>query len=269
MAPHPSATARFFLFFIWAPWTLGAMLIGNPAEPGLDRTGIITSPEAFASLRLAFLEDYVYYQRFQDEFQIAGSDPTKTFARLSTNAGMATLNFENRLDLYTILGASRLELNREISSTMQFSWGFGGKLILFETQNLYFGLDIKYFVANQKPKYFISDGAAFNLANENFKFQYNETQFALGMCYKYTCIAPYIYATYLIARIEPDPMLALVRWPLDTSELLDATCKSVIANRRWGMAVGATLLSASKAALSVESRMFNQNAIDVNLDVRF
>jgi len=244
------------------------MLIGNPAEPSLDKAGLFTSPESWVSLRVAFLEDYVYHQRFRDEFKVAGHESTKTIATLSTNAGMATVNFEDRLDLYGIFGASSLQLNHEIFSTMQFSWGFGGKLVIFESKNLTFGLDIKYFVANQKPRFFLSEGLPFNIV-DRFEFKYNETQFSLGMCYRYTCIAPYLYATYLISKIDPDPMIALVRWPLDTSFLVDAECKSFVAQRRWGMAVGATLLSASKATLSVESRMFNQNAVDINLDVRF
>jgi hypothetical protein len=265
MAPAQRLKASLFLFF---PGLLSAMLIGNPAEPALDKAGIFTAPDSWASLRVAFLEDYVYHQRFKDEFKIEGIESTKTFATLSTNAGMATLNFEDRIDLYGILGASSLQLNHEIFSTMQFSWGFGGKLVLYEARNLTFGLDIKYFAAPQKPRYFLADGLPFNVV-DNFKFKYSETQFALGMCYRYTFIAPYFYATYLVSKIDPDPMIALVQWPLDTDILVDAECKSFVAQRRWGMAVGATLLSASKATLSVESRMFNQNAIDVNLDVRF
>lgn len=261
----PARKAWLFLFF---PTALGAMLIGNPAEPSLDKVGLFTPPDSWVSLRVAFLEDYVYRQRFRDEFKLDDAEPTKTFAKLSTNAGVATVNFEDRLDLYGILGASRLQLNQEIFSTMQFSWGFGGKIMIFEAKNLSCGLDIKYFAANQKPRFFLSEGLPFNVI-DNFQFKYDETQFSLGMCYRYTFIAPYMYATYLISKIEPDPMVALVQWPLDTTILVDAVCKSIVAQRRWGMAVGATLLSASKATLSVESRMFNQNAIDVNLNVRF
>lgn len=265
MAPANRSKVWLFLFF---PYALGAMLIGNPAEPSLDKVGLFTPPDSWVSFRVAFLEDYVYRQRFKDEFILEGTERTKTFAKLSTNAGMATLNFEDRLDLYGIFGASRLQLNQEIFSTMQFSWGFGGKLVIFEAKNLTFGLDIKYFVAKQKPRYFLSEGLAFNVVDD-FQFKYNETQFALGTCYRYQFIAPYLYATYLISKIDPDPTIALIQWPFDTTILADALCKSFVAQRRWGMAIGATLLSGSKTTLSVESRMFNQNAIDVNLDVRF
>ncbi|HSX38546.1 MAG TPA: hypothetical protein VLE95_06925 [Chlamydiales bacterium] len=259
---------QFLVFLLSFPHLLQAMLIGNPAEPSLEKQGIIASSGSWISLRLAFLEDFVYHQRFKDEFNINGCASTKTFAKLSTNAGMATLNFEERLDLYGIFGSSCLSLNQEMKSKQQFSWGFGGKLLLFEMHNLSFGLDIKYFAANQKPLCFLCEGLAFNLVDE-FQFKYSETQFALGACLRYTYIAPYVHATYLIAKIEPEPIIALVRWPLEETILVDAVCKSIVAQRRWGLAVGATLLSDSKASLSVESRMFNQNAIDINLDVRF
>jgi hypothetical protein len=266
MAP---AMCRKVLVMFFLPAALRAMLIGNPAEPSLEKIGLITNKDTWVSVRVAFLEDYVYRQRFKDEFKIDGMEATKTFAKLSTNAGTLTLNFENRLDLYGILGASRLQLNQEMYSSMQFSWGFGGKLVLFETQNLYFGVDIKYFNANQTPRYFLVEGLPFNLADPRFQFKYTETQFALGMSYRYTLIAPYIYTTYLISKIDPHPTIALVRWPFDSALLIDAECKSAVATRRWGLAVGATLLSGSKSALTVESRMFNQNAIDVNLEIRF
>jgi len=265
MAPAKRRNISLFLFF---PGALAAMLIGNPAAPALEKVGLFTPPATWVSCRLAFFEDYVYRQRFHDEFKLDGCERTKTFAKLATSAGIVTLNFEDRVDFYGILGGSRMQLNQEVFSSMQFCWGFGGKLILFESTNLSFGCDIKYFVANQQPNYFLCDGLAFDVVDES-KFRYNETQFSIGMCYRSLCIAPYFYATYLVSKIDPDPSIALVEWPLDTTVLIDAECKSMVAHRRWGIAVGATLLSSSKAAISVESRMFNQNAIDVTLDVRF
>ncbi len=255
---------RFLLFF---PWPMAAMLIGNPAEPALGTTGIFTTPKAWCTLRAAFFEDYIYHQRFQDEFKLEGSEHVKTFSKLSTNAGMLTLNFKNRIDFYGIAGASRLQINQEIYSKMQLAWGCGGKLVIFRTDRFYVGADIKYFETDQQPIYFLSEGLAFNLAGD-FLLQYKETQTSVGFCFRTGCIAPYIYATYLIAKFEPDPMIALARWPL-SDLLIDVMCKSAILKRRFGLGLGATLLSDGKSTLAVESRMFNQNAVDVNLEVRF
>lgn len=258
---------RGWIFLFFFPWQLTAMLIGNPAEPALETAGIFSKQSAWCSLRATFFEDYVYQQRLQDTFEDDSCNRGKTLAKFSTNAGILTLNFKDRIDFYGIVGASRLQVNQEIFSKMQFAWGVGSKLILFKTGSFYLGADLKYFETAQKPMYFLCEGLAFNLAG-NFALQYSETQAALGICFTTFCIAPYIYASYMIAKFEPDPMTALVRWPF-SNVLVDAICKSATTQRRFGLAVGATLLSGEKATLSIESRMFNQNAIDINLEVKF
>lgn len=247
---------------------MNAMLIGNPAEPALETIGIFTKPSSWCTLRVGFCEDYVYQQRLQeDALKNDNCKQNKTLATFSTNAGILTLNLKDRIDFYGILGASRIQVNEEIFSKMQFAWGVGGKLVLFQHDSFYIGADLKYFETAQRPMYFLCRGLAFNLAGD-FALQYSETQAALGICFTTQCIAPYIYASYMIAKFEPDPMTALVRWPF-SNVLVDADCKSATTQRRFGLAVGATLLSGNKAALSVESRMFNQNAIDVNIEVKF
>ena len=50
---------------------------------------------------------------------------------------------------------------------------------------------------------------------------------------------------------------------------VDVVSKSVIGTRRWGLALGATLIDSRKATLAVEWRAFNQNSIDVSGEVRF
>ncbi|MBI5272560.1 MAG: hypothetical protein HY861_01080 [Chlamydiia bacterium] len=252
---------------LYIPCALFAMLIGNPGDPALMTHGVFSSPSALCSVRTAFLKDYVYRQKYREEFQLQGVRTASTYAKLSTQAGLVTLNFIDRVDVYGLAGSSCLNLNREIFSEMQLSWGVGGKLVIWRTQDFFLGTDIKYFQTTQEPLFFISNGLAFNRVND-FAFEYNETQVSVGMCYRASLIAPYLYATYLISKIEPNPMTALVRWPL-SDILVDAVCHSVVAKRRWGMAVGATVISSAKAALTVESRLFNQNAIDINLDIRF
>ncbi len=247
------------------------MLIGNPGDPAFSKIGVFSSPNAWCSLRLAVLEDYTYRQRFRDEPKIRGSDPSQTLAHFATHAALVTLNLEERIDFYGIFGTSRLQLNQEIYSDFQFSWGFGGKIVLFRTESFFISTDIKYFSSAQEPRYFICEGLPLNLVNlsNGFYLNYAETQYSLGMCLSSFSIAPYIYATYVIAKIDPNPSIALVRWPLSQDILIDIPLKSMVGFHRWGMAVGATLIDGDKSMLSVESRMFNENAVDINFSLRF
>lgn len=244
------------------------MLIGNPGEPALESHGIFTPIDTWCTVRATFFEDYIYHERFLNQFEVAGTQEQKTFAQLVTNAGMLTINFKERLDLYGIGGTSCLQVNQEIFSKMQGCWGFGGKLIIHRTKVFYVGADIKYFATDQKPLYFRSEGLAFNVVGD-FELHYSETQVALGVSFLTRPLSPYVYATYLIAKFNPHPMTALVQWPYDDTMLVDAVLNSATNKRRFGMALGTTLLSGEKASLAIESRMFNQNAVDVKLEIRF
>ena len=225
------------------------------------------SPPTWWSLRIAYLEDFVYKQRFQDEYKDAELGHSKTFSKLSTDAAQVTLNFKNRIDLYGIFGSSKIQLDNEVYTSRRFSWGTGFKLVLFHAGKFRIGTDIKYFETEQKPVYFISDDLAFNVRS-NFILQYYEIQGTLGASYRIGPVIPYVYATYLYTKIDPKPPKVLVRLPMMDLEA-DMVMKSVIGQRRWGVSAGATLLDCKMGTLTVESRFFNQNSIDVNLEVRF
>ena len=243
------------------------MLAGNPAQPSLQECGVAISPPSWLSLRIGYLDDSVYRQRFKEFRVLSGEPAEKSAVKIYTHSALVTLNIKNRLDLYGLLGSSRMILDSELFTRSQFAWGVGGKLVIFEYKHLDLGLDVKYFQSDYDYiSYLVSEGTPYKVVGP-FTLQYNETQLALGICYKTPLIAPYINATYLISEIEPEPGIILIQ--LSPKDLVDSPIASITTQRRWGLAVGATLISSSKTALSVESRMFNQNAIDVNLEIRF
>jgi hypothetical protein len=184
-----------------------------------------------------------------------------------THCALVTLNFHNRLDLYTLLGSSRLLLDQEVFTRSNFAWGIGAKIVIFKYRGLVMGADVKYFQTNYGYiNYLVSDGTPYKVIGP-FTLKYDETQVMAGFCYKTKLIVPYINVTYLSSHIDPDPGIILVS--LSPSDLVDSSISSITSQRKWGMAIGATIISSEKATLSVESRMFNQNAIDVNLEIRF
>lgn len=252
--------------FVLSFSSLSALLVGNPAQPALLGKGLWLR-SSWCSFRVGYMGDWVYQQRFEDEFKLEGIDHTRTHLQLSTYAGMATLNFTNRLDLYGIVGSSRMQIDEEIYTKRALSWAVGAKLVFLKHRNFFLGTDIKYFETNQKPKYFVVDGLPYNIVSD-YRLKYKEIQAALGMSYRAWIFAPYINATYILTHINPDPAVVLVRLP-DMNEIVDVESKSIIGKKHWGMAIGLTLLDCSKASLSVEWRAFNQNSIDVNGELRF
>lgn len=248
--------------------SLFATLVGNPAQPALFKSGLIIQRSFPVSFRAGYVDDWVYQQRFQDEFKLEGVSHTRTFMKLSTYASLLTLSFTERLDLYGLVGSSRMQIDEEIFTKRACSWGTGLRLIALKSGNFYFGTNFTYFETNQKPRYFLVEGLPYNIVS-NFRLQYSEIQAAAGIAYKiYSVCVPYINATYLMAKVEPKPLVVLVRLP-DVDERVDVTSKSVINKKRWGMALGLTLVDEQRFTLAVEWRAFNQNAIDWNFDFRF
>lgn len=241
--------------------------VGNPSQPVLQKMGIIDENPSWWSFRIGYLGDYVYNQSFRDEFKIQGVKTSLTDMQLWTQSGVITFNIRNRIDLYAILGSSRMQLDKEMTTQRNFAWGMGAKVILFHSGRLRGGVDVKYFQTHQKPLYFISDHFAYNVVSP-YLLKYHEFQFAFGLSFRSKYCSPFVNATYLIAKIKPDPLIALVRLP--TMDLnVDVPSKSVMGTKRWGLTVGVSLIDSRKATLAAEWRGFNQNSVSVTGELRF
>lgn len=246
------------------------MWIGNPAQPVIQRYGVIQSSPSWWNLRAGYLSDFIYRAKFKDEFRLPGVTYSSSYIQLSTDAGLITFNIKNVCDFYTILGSSKLQLDHEVYTTPEFAWGVGTKFIFFRAGSFRVGADFKYFQTDQKPLYFVSDGYAYNVESD-YHLKYSETQVSVGMSYRIPLLSPYLQVSYLIAKLEPHPYIAAVRMPLsaDGDTPVDIISKSVMGQRRWGLAIGMTIISNCKGSITLESRMLNQNAVNMTGEIRF
>lgn len=255
------------LFFPFA--YLAAFVIGNPGEPSLFKRGIIDTRPCWWSFRVGYIGDYTYREQLKDEFQIQNVVSTPTHIQFYTNAGVLTFNLKSRIDVYGICGATRIQVDEEIFSKTQLAWGIGGKIMVFHHKGFRVGLNASYFETDQKPLYFLSDNLPFNVATPSYRLNYSEIQVALGATYRTSYFAPYLNATYLYAKLDPTPLTILAQDPTDPEELVQVDTKSAIANQRWGLAIGLTLIDQKKSTLTVEWRTINQNAVSFIGQLRF
>lgn len=255
-------------FFISAlPCILQATYFANPGEPALLTEGLIQSPPGWYCLRVGYMTDRLYQQNYKEEFPSPGEHPPSNYTQMNMDAATIALAIKNRFDITLLLGSAQIQLDQDLFTKRQFVWSLGGKYIIYKTGSLYVGLDMKYLESKQKPLYFLGDGYAYNIVSD-FKLDYTEMQAALGAAYKTTRISPYIYLSYLYSKIEPSPYCIIVRIP--TSNMtVDTSSHSIINQRRWGMALGGTVIGGKEGSLSVETRFFNQNAINVSGELRF
>ena len=249
------------------PFSASATYFSNPAQPALQNDGLLKSPPSWYCLRVGYMTDQLYRERFNEEFHIDGTANPSYYAKLKTDAATVTLNFKNWLDINMLIGSAQMLIDRDVFTKRQFAWGVGSKLLIYHNQSIFVGLDLKYFESAQKPVYLVSQAYAYNVISD-FKMNFCDEQAALGLGYLNKMICPYLYVSYLYTKIDPKPYFVVIQMPIDDGTA-QSYSSSVINKKRWGMALGATILGGAKGSVTLESRFFNQNAINVSGEVRF
>jgi hypothetical protein len=259
---------EFFVSLALLSFSSGwATLVGNPAQPALLEKSIIRSTPSWWSFRVGYFDDWIYREHFHDEFKPKVGKRSQTFVQLSTYSALLTLNFIDRVDLYGLVGSARMQIDDDVFTKRALSWGIGIKCVLYKLGNFFLGADGKYFVTHQKPQYLVFEDLPYNIYR-NFELTYQEIEGAVGLSYLAWIFAPYINATYILTKILPHPEKFLVYIP-DTGDLTDMDASPSESRKKWGMALGLTLTDSQKASLSLEWRTFNQDAINVNAEIRF
>lgn len=256
-----------FVTFLCLANVASSFVSGNPGQPSLICQSIARPENKKFSIRTAFIDDYVYSQHFRGEFDESLEMEKPPVVKMSTEAGVLTLNFQERLDIYGIFGSSRLQMDQEIFGRRQFAWGLGAKTILYKTECLRIGCDFKYFTTTQDPLYLVSSGIPLDVVSD-LNLDYREYQGALGLSYQSGFFCPYLLGTYINSKIDPNIHRFLVKVP-GYDGLLDPTFRSFLGANCWGMAVGASLVMGNKGTFSIESRFINQNGVDASLEIRF
>jgi hypothetical protein len=232
------------------------LVIGNPSDPDLYFNGLTSSYKKNFSFRASYLYNNIYKGRFQDKFKTIESTPSDI--KLKLLAAILTFNLFNRLDLYSILGTTNLQLDQLIYTDRRFAWSTGFKALLLKIKRFDFSFDGKYFATTQKPQYFVVDKDVYPLA-DSFEQKLEEYQASFSMSYKTNLLIPYIGSTFLYSTITPDPKIGYMTLP-GGGQLLFETSES-ITRRKWGMVLGISVVNfKNQANLNIETRMFDQNA---------
>lgn len=269
-----------------------ALPVGNPCEASLLCDGLFFEGDccdpcdpcmswcdAF-SFRLGFYGDYVFNRNLRVRSDDDGEGSRVEHTKLFTNAGYIALNFWNRADIFGTVGTtnfcfdtnvdpfsitgnnatSRLELE---SSAACPSWSVGARATLWECGCTCLGIEGQYFRAKPRTKR-ITQAALLSVYPDDFySTTYKEWQVGLGISHRINFLVPYVAVKWSGARWDLNNQIFDLD-PLDTIILRDLRN-----HKRWGYAVGVSLVDCEKAALTVEGRFADEKAVYVNGQVRF
>ncbi len=254
------------LFFLSLFSLLYGTSSGNPALTSLYRRGFIWEENKPISLRAEYLADYIYNSSFQEEFLLDQTEQSKI--TLSTYATTITANFFHKVDIYSLLGSSKIQFDQELFSSRRFSWGVGGRILLYEKPPLFLGIAGTFFATKQNPTYFILEKTTPALILSSFSLHYTEIQGSLSLAYQVSIFVPYLGLSYLEARIDPDPSSGMMDIP-SQDVILEFSSPSTVNHKKWGLILGSTLLSSQTMTIDVEARFLNQNGVTVSGELRF
>lgn len=244
---------------------VNALYVGNPSAPCYLQDGILIEKKPGFSIRTGYLTEYVYQASFVDEFET--TQTSRTNASLSTISGMAVLNVLDRWDIYMLVGTTKLKMEQMIEANRNFSWAIGTTATMYRGENFSLGADLKYFETDQKPNFFLVNGLVRPLEGP-FRLELQEIQAAIAGSYDIGYFVPYIGLTYLFSKISPVPTLGLISIP-ERDLILEFEANPSINHKKIGLVLGTSLVSNETMNLNVETRMIDQNALNISGQLRF
>ena len=244
-----------------------SLYYGSPNLPDTAVEGFFISKDCSFGLKLGYQGDFI----FDKSLSVTNPHIVKGIQQIHYHMqqGVITANFINRFEVFASLGEIQLHIEPRISSLLsstfntgnRFTWGFGGRGILFTFSQAAIGLDFKYQLASPHFQWITENGVPiYGLGNS--KLRYREWQLGVGLSYQSDIFTPYIGATYCQAQGEYKKLASAIL----PSHRTHFTMKS---RKKFGMAVGTTLSTGKIFEMDLEARLINETAVSITGNVRF
>jgi len=242
---------------------------GSPASPRVLHKGFFIPSKCWVNIRGGYEGDFVFDAQMQQDQE--GSGAVDQYSQ-TTNAGIATINLLERLDLYGVFGSSRVFAqwrfidmaqrvrNAQMETLHHFSWGVGIRAILIQHCNWSLGLGGRYSASHNRVGWLTVDGTS--APTNSARFRWSEWEANLGVAYHIDLFTPYIAVNYL------DKKAILNRLSFFVAD--QAAESDHFHNRRpVGMNLGCTISTGKFFFLNVEARVINEEAVSVSGEFRF
>ncbi len=275
-----------------------ALPIGNPSEASLFMNGayfqgnnVDFCDPCFSwcnawSLRVGFYGDYVFNRHMQVRLSDDDSGQDVDTTTINTNAGYLALNFFNRVDVFTTLGATSFGIQTggtvfgaavgneraEIAFETDFSWSVGARATLWQCGCFDLGIEGQYFQSTPDVNYiFVADGGAYSYVPD-IDTKYQEWQVGIGVSYRFATSCPTV-ALIPYAGVK----WAGSRWSFSPSSVTVIGSDGDIAfnlpnlqsAKLWGYAIGMTFELCDVIGVNVEGRFGDEKALSVLGQFRF
>ena len=254
------------ILLVLVPVVLTAAPIGNPSLPMEIHEGFYIPSSSCTSSRIGYEGDFVSNARMNEN-----SDPVDEYRQI-TNSGTVTINFIDRIDLYSTLGSSRTyatwrfttpkgKTNRmELETIYRFLWAVGGRCVLYEWGNAILGCGGRYSRTDTPLAWTTINGAPISTSGSHLRWE--QWQVNLLLSYKIDIFIPYLGINYLNGKTEVGPFQTAITQNEKSS--LHMKNRSSI-----GLVIGCSLTSGKDFFLNIEGRLIDEEAFDISGEIKF
>lgn len=253
----------FLIAWIGIPSSGWALFCSNPSEPNLIDDGFFIPQDFCLNVKAGYQKDIVY-----DRILKLKKGRFQQISRFDTHwdQGVITLNVEDQWEIYGLVGTMRASWEQrsttnnqvlEYQSHRNLAWGIGSRLIFFKWDQATFGLNTTY--QRAYPHTFwnaLSGSNVFGKAHMN----YQEWQVNAAVSYEINFLIPYICIKYsgVSASLNQTKEFTLEKKHLKLKN-----------RRQIGLGLGATFSPGKYADVTIESQLFDEEALTLSANVRF
>ena len=251
------------------PLSLSALYNGNPSLPMMPEDGMFIAREDWLGIKLGYQFDCVWDRRLH----MVGQTPEHSRKKVQeynslTNFGVATINFNDRFEVFGTLGAMSCEAsqrpfkNTKVSYQTQthFAWGAGARAILAYWGDLQLALNAAYVQSNMPLSSLKVNGRSY--AKKQAEFEFRQWQVGIGVSYHFRWFIPYIGVDYSDFRSRIEHLNA-IKFLFPKKHV---TFKETYPT---GLFFGFGISPIRAFNLNVEVRLINENAVSVSSDFKF
>ncbi|GAB4186859.1 MAG: hypothetical protein Tsb0015_05000 [Simkaniaceae bacterium] len=254
-----------FFFVLFFSGKLFGLPLENIAAPHLPEKGFFFPENSFIGFKTGYFLDHARNQHFDLEESCNRSD----FVKIGSfsywmHGGSLTFNINDFVEIYGLFGKAKVSLTQKFSNLKtkygsNFEWfgGGGGRATIIFWKNTTFGMDAKYF--QSLPMKLSGDlKGQKNSAAEHLR----SWQVGAGLSHRLGFFIPYIGGIYTKYHLK------VGRSKQDLITISEKKLRFVN-HRNFSLAGGFSFSSPKIFLMTVEGRIFGEEAITASFQVRF
>ncbi|MEL7431033.1 MAG: hypothetical protein AAGI90_00690 [Chlamydiota bacterium] len=242
---------------------------GSPLSPALLQKGLFSKKHAPCALSSGYAGNFVFDRRLN---QYKTGEGRVDNYELYSQSGLLTVTLMERASFCSLLGSGKIEsdfcvvsdgvLRHVVTKTEEdFSLGFGSDLLLLDWRLFALGAGLLYTKMRPALTTLTVDGISYKPGGA--RFSYEEWQGHVGISYQVGFLMPYIGTKYTSASSEVT--LPCVRYLFNESN----RSRFFRSRKHWGLYLGCSVTRSEVFALTIETRLIDEEAVSVFAEIRF